>query len=73
MEGFEVVAAIPVCLTTDRESGLAVFRQTVTRYASLPYYRKILDASGLNQISPPCESRTIGPFCSGPRAGAVKM
>ena len=46
MEGFEIVAAIPVCLTTDRESGLAVFRQTVTRYASLPYYRKILDASG---------------------------
>ena len=46
MEGFEIVAAIPVCLTTDRKGGLAVFRQTVTRYASLPYYRKILDASG---------------------------
>src|SRR5204862_4322967 len=46
MEGFEIVAAIPVCLTTDRKGGLTVFRQTVTRYASLPYYRKILDASG---------------------------
>ena len=46
MEGFEVVAAIPVCLTTDRAAGLDVFRQTVTRYASLPYYRKMMDASG---------------------------
>ena len=46
MEGFEVVAAVPVCLTSDRAAGLEVFRQTVTRYASLPYYRKVMDASG---------------------------
>ena len=46
MEGFEIVAAVPVCLTTDRAAGLEVFRQTVERYASLPYYRKVMDASG---------------------------
>jgi F420-dependent oxidoreductase-like protein len=46
MDGFEIVAAIPVCLTTDRAAGLAVFRQTVERYANLPYYRKMMDASG---------------------------
>jgi F420-dependent oxidoreductase-like protein len=46
MEGFEIVAAVPVCLTTDRAAGQNVFRQTVERYSNLPYYRKMLDASG---------------------------
>ncbi|HET7420412.1 MAG TPA: LLM class flavin-dependent oxidoreductase [Candidatus Dormibacteraeota bacterium] len=46
MDGFEVVAAIPVCLTPDREAGIEVFSQTVERYASLPFYRKMMDASG---------------------------
>jgi len=34
---------VPVCLTTDRGAGLAAFRKTVERYASLPFYRKVLD------------------------------
>ena len=46
MEGFEIVAAVPVCLTSDRAAALDVFRQTVERYANLPYYRKMMDASG---------------------------
>ena len=46
LEGFEVVAAVPVCLTSDRSGAQDVFRQTVARYASLPYYRKMMDASG---------------------------
>jgi F420-dependent oxidoreductase-like protein len=47
LEGFEIVAAIPVCLTTDRAAGRAVFRQTVDRYANPAlYYRKMMDASG---------------------------
>jgi len=46
LDGFEVVAAVPVCLTSDRAAGLAVFRQTVERYANLPYYRRMMDASG---------------------------
>ena len=28
------------------EPALAVFRQTVERYANLPYYRRMMDASG---------------------------
>ena len=47
MEGFEVVSAVPVCLTTDRAAANEVFRKTVARYAGLPYYRKMMDASGL--------------------------
>lgn len=46
LEGFEIVAAVPVSLTTDRERGLGVFRQTVNTYAALPYYRKALHAGG---------------------------
>ena len=49
MEGFEVVAAVPVCLTSDRQAGLEVFKQTVERYASLPFYRKMMDASGFKE------------------------
>ena len=47
MDGFEIVAAVPVCLTSDRRAGQDVFRQTVERYANLPYYRKMMDAEGL--------------------------
>jgi F420-dependent oxidoreductase-like protein len=46
LEGFEIVAAVPVSLTADRTAGHAVFRQTVERYSNLPYYRKMMDASG---------------------------
>ena len=46
MEGFEVVAAVSASLTSDRSGAQDVFRQTVTRYANLPYYRKMMDASG---------------------------
>jgi hypothetical protein len=46
MDGFEIGAAVPVCLTTDRAAALNVFRQTVERYASLPFYRRALDAGG---------------------------
>ncbi|HEV8596200.1 MAG TPA: LLM class flavin-dependent oxidoreductase [Candidatus Dormibacteraeota bacterium] len=47
LDGFDIVAAVPVCLTTDRAAGHDVFRKTVARYAALPYYRKMMDASGL--------------------------
>lgn len=46
LAGFEIVAAVPVSLTTDRAGAQQVFRQTVQRYANLPYYRKMMDASG---------------------------
>jgi F420-dependent oxidoreductase-like protein len=43
LAGFEVEAAVPVCLTRDPAAGLAVFRNTAERYASLPFYRAVLD------------------------------
>ena len=44
MDGFEIVAHVPVCLTSDRAAALEVFRKTVDRYSNLPFYRKVLDA-----------------------------
>ena len=49
MEGFEIVAAVPVCVTSDRAAGLDVFRRTVERYASLPFYRNMMEASGFKE------------------------
>jgi F420-dependent oxidoreductase-like protein len=43
LAGFEIEAAVPVCLTTNRQAGLDGFREVATRYASLPFYRKALD------------------------------
>lgn len=46
MDGFEIVAGIDSCLTSDRTAALEVYRGTIERYSSLPYYRKMMDASG---------------------------
>ena len=57
MAGFDIVAAVPACLTSDRAAALEVFRKTVARYAGLPYYRRMMDASGLG---PDLEADPIG-------------
>jgi len=49
MNGFEVVASVPACLTSDRAAAQEAFRRTVSRYAALPYYRKMMDASGFKE------------------------
>jgi alkanesulfonate monooxygenase SsuD/methylene tetrahydromethanopterin reductase-like flavin-dependent oxidoreductase (luciferase family) len=45
-EGFDIVAAVPTALTDDREAGLASMRQELVPYASLPFYRAMLERSG---------------------------
>src|SRR6266702_1905374 len=46
MEGFEIVSAVQSCLTTDLPAARDVFRQVIERYSNLPFYRKVMDASG---------------------------
>jgi F420-dependent oxidoreductase-like protein len=46
LDGFEIVSAVQSCLTSDLDAARGVFKQVVERYASLPYYRKMMDASG---------------------------
>jgi alkanesulfonate monooxygenase SsuD/methylene tetrahydromethanopterin reductase-like flavin-dependent oxidoreductase (luciferase family) len=49
LEGFEVVAAVPLAVTDDRKAALPVFRNELTRYLLLPFYRAMLEAAGLGE------------------------
>ena len=44
MDGFEIVAAVDTCLTSDRPAALDVYRGTLDRYGSLPFYRKAMES-----------------------------
>ncbi len=46
LDGFEVVAAVPVALTVDRAAGSALFKAELVRYLALPFYRAMLEQSG---------------------------
>jgi F420-dependent oxidoreductase-like protein len=46
LDGFEIVAAMDASLTADVEGARGVFRGRFEPYAGLPYYRRMLDASG---------------------------
>jgi alkanesulfonate monooxygenase SsuD/methylene tetrahydromethanopterin reductase-like flavin-dependent oxidoreductase (luciferase family) len=45
-EGFEVVASVPVAHTDNVEATTALFKEELTRYLRLPFYRAMLAASG---------------------------
>jgi F420-dependent oxidoreductase-like protein len=46
LDGFNLVAAVPVALTDDPESARAKQRAELIPYASLPFYRSMLERSG---------------------------
>jgi alkanesulfonate monooxygenase SsuD/methylene tetrahydromethanopterin reductase-like flavin-dependent oxidoreductase (luciferase family) len=47
LAGFEIVAAVPLAVTDDRNRALDAFRGELTRYLELPFYRAMLQAAGL--------------------------
>jgi F420-dependent oxidoreductase-like protein len=47
LDGFEVVAAVPLAVTDDRAGAREAFRDELARYAALPFYRAMLERSGL--------------------------
>ena len=47
-DDFDIVAAVPVGLSDDVEAARATFRQDLIPYASLPFYRAMLEASGFS-------------------------
>lgn len=47
MEGFEIVAAVPLSMTEDRSAGMESFRKMTTVYWNLPFYRKAVEGAGL--------------------------
>lgn len=46
IEGFDVVAAVPTAVSDDPDAARDAFRKDLIPYASLPFYRRMLDASG---------------------------
>jgi F420-dependent oxidoreductase-like protein len=46
LEGFEIVAAVPLAVTDDPAKARDAFRAELVRYLSLPFYRAMLEASG---------------------------
>ena len=47
LAGFEIVSAVPLAVTDDRDSALEAFRAELARYAALPFYRTMLQTAGL--------------------------
>ena len=46
LEGFEVVAPVPLAVTEDHAGVTQLFREELVRYLSLPFYRTMFRASG---------------------------
>lgn len=44
MDGFEVAAAIDACVTDDRSAALETYKSTLDRYATLPFYKRAMQA-----------------------------
>jgi alkanesulfonate monooxygenase SsuD/methylene tetrahydromethanopterin reductase-like flavin-dependent oxidoreductase (luciferase family) len=61
LDGFDVVAAVPAALTDDRDAAYATMRRELITYASLPFYRRMLERSGF--------SEEIAAFDEGMQAG----
>ena len=49
LEGFEVVAAVPLAITDDAAGALRAFREELVRYLTLPFYRRMLAQSGFGE------------------------
>jgi len=47
LAGFEIVAAVPLAVTDDPQSATKVFRTELSRYIQLPFYRVMMERSGL--------------------------
>jgi F420-dependent oxidoreductase-like protein len=47
LDGFAIVAAVPLAVTDDRATAMTAFRGELARYATLPFYRAMLQSAGL--------------------------
>jgi alkanesulfonate monooxygenase SsuD/methylene tetrahydromethanopterin reductase-like flavin-dependent oxidoreductase (luciferase family) len=47
LEGFDVVASVPLAVADDVPAARAAFRAELARYAALPFYRAMMQSSGL--------------------------
>ena len=49
LAGYEIVAAVPLAISDDATGALTAFRGELARYLTLPFYRAMLEASGLGK------------------------
>jgi F420-dependent oxidoreductase-like protein len=47
LEGFEIVAAVPLAVTDQRDTARNAFGGELVRYLALPFYRRMFEAAGL--------------------------
>jgi probable F420-dependent oxidoreductase len=64
IDGFDLVAAVPVALTDDPRSAREAMRGELVAYASLPFYRTMLERSGFGE--------DLAAFDEGMEAGDVE-
>jgi probable F420-dependent oxidoreductase len=64
LDGFDIVPAVTVALTDDVEGARATMRQELVTYASLPFYRAMLERSGFGD--------DLAAFDEGMQAGDVE-
>ena len=52
LAGFEIAAAVPLAISDDAPAALTAFRAELSRYLTLPFYRAMLESSGLgNEVA----------------------
>jgi len=49
LAGFEIAAAVPLAVTDDSGPAMQAFRAELVRYAQLPFYRAMMERSGLGE------------------------
>jgi alkanesulfonate monooxygenase SsuD/methylene tetrahydromethanopterin reductase-like flavin-dependent oxidoreductase (luciferase family) len=64
LDGFDIVPAVTVALTYDPDAARAAMRQELVTYASLPFYRSMLERSGFED--------DLAAFDEGMQAGDVE-
>ena len=64
LDGFDIVPAVTVALTDDPDAARATMRQELVTYASLPFYRAMLEGSGFGD--------DLAAFDEGMQAGDVE-
>ena len=71
LAGFEIVAAVPLAVTDDREAGAKAFGAELTRYIQLPFYRAMMERSGLSEALEEFDKTGVTPEAVARALGAV--
>jgi F420-dependent oxidoreductase-like protein len=71
LAGFDIVSAVPLAITDDRDAALAAFRAELARYASLPFYRAMLETAGLRAEIAAFDSEGVVAIAMGEALGGL--